>query len=249
MKAIFVAAGEGSRMEKLTKDTPKPLIKVNGKSILERQISLLQKFGINEIIIITGPFSDKYNFENVEYITDENFKDHDQLGSLATAIKKIQNDVLIIFADILFDESILKIILENTSDIVIAVDMNWDKYQNRDNNPIEEADKVTISDGKIKRIFKHKKEVDKKSDIGEFIGLMRLNQNGSENIKKIFSEIKQRENEKFHDAESFKKAKLIDFLQEVIEHGIKISPEIIDGKWCEIDTLEDLEIAKKIFTN
>ena len=57
------------------------------------------------------------------------------------------------------------------------------------------------------------------------------------------------ENEKFHDAPSFEKAKLVDFLQEIIEHDIKIEPTIVNGKWCEIDTLEDLELAKKIFHN
>ena len=64
MKAIFIAAGEGSRMGKLTIDSPKPLIEVNGRSILERQVSLLKKSGITEILIITGPFPDKYNFKN-----------------------------------------------------------------------------------------------------------------------------------------------------------------------------------------
>ena len=42
-------------------------------------------------------------------------------------------------------------------------------------------------------------------------------------------------------------AKLVDFLQELIEHKIIIHPEIIHGKWCEIDTIQDLEIARKMF--
>ena len=42
---------------------------------------------------------------------------------------------------------------------------------------------------------------------------------------------------------------MIDFLQEIIERGIEIEVESISGKWCEIDTIQDLEIAKKIFVN
>ena len=72
------------------------------------KITLLKKFGINEIVVITGPFSEKYQFNDVKYINDRKFKDHDQLGSLFVASKEIQGDVLIIFADIIFDESILK---------------------------------------------------------------------------------------------------------------------------------------------
>ena len=138
MKAIFIAAGEGTRMKSLTEEIPKPLIDVNGSSILERQITLLNKFGINEIVVITGPFSEKYQFNDVKYINDRKFKDHDQLGSLFVASKEIQGDVLIIFADIIFDESILKQILENNSEISIAIDMNWEKYDERSDNTIDD---------------------------------------------------------------------------------------------------------------
>ena len=248
MKAIFIAAGEGSRMGNLTKMIPKPLIDINGVSILGRQICLLQKFGIDEIIVIRGPHPETYKL-NVQYVDDVGFQEHDQLGSLMVAKKNIKNDTLIIFGDILFDESILVKILEDKNDISIAIDMNWEKYESRHENPIEEADKVVISDGKIKRIFKDMQEIDKKLDIGEFIGLMKLTKKGSDNFNRIYDKLKIAKNEKFHDALSFEKAKLVDFLQEIIEHDIKIDPTLINGKWCEIDTLEDLELAKKIFHN
>jgi len=248
MKAIFIAAGEGSRMGNLTKMIPKPLIDVNGISILDRQICLLQKFGIDEIIVIRGPHPETYKL-NVQYVDDVEFQKHDQLGSLMVAKKNIQNDTLIIFGDILFDESVLMRVLENENDITIAVDMNWEKYESRYENPIEEADKVAISDGKIKRIFKDMKEIDENLEIGEFIGLMKLTKDGSNNFNYVYDKLDISKNGKFHDALSFKKAKLVDFLQEIIEHGIEIEPTIINGKWCEIDTHEDLELAKKLFCN
>ena len=52
MKAIIVAAGIGSRLGELTKEFPKSLIDINGKSILERQISLFKKFGISSDAIV-----------------------------------------------------------------------------------------------------------------------------------------------------------------------------------------------------
>ena len=247
MKAIFIAAGEGSRMGKLTIDSPKPLIEVNGRSILERQVSLLKKSGITEILIITGPFPDKYNFKNLSYLNDKNFKNHDQLGSLCVATNEIHDDVLIIFADIIFDELILEQVCKNNSDVVIAVDMDWEKYNARNQNPIGDADKVTIDNNIVKRIFKQKTKDDDKYPIGEFIGLMKLNLNGSKKFREILLNLQKSHNGKFHDAESFTSAKLVDFLQELIEHKIIIHPEIIHGKWCEIDTIQDLEIARKMF--
>ena len=54
MKVIIIAAGVGSRLGDLTKNLPKPLLDVNGKSILEHQIELFRKFGIEDIVIVTG---------------------------------------------------------------------------------------------------------------------------------------------------------------------------------------------------
>ena len=63
----------------------------------------------------------------------------------------------------------------------------------------------------------------------------------------LFFDLEKKHFGKFHDATSFTNAKLVDFLQEIIERKIIIVPEIINGKWCEIDTIQDLEIAKTMF--
>ena len=54
MKALILAAGRGSRMEKLTQTIPKCLVKLKGKTLLQRQIDILTQAGINDIGIITG---------------------------------------------------------------------------------------------------------------------------------------------------------------------------------------------------
>ena len=107
MKAIVIAAGEGSRMGKLTQNIPKPLITINGKSIIERQLSILKQNNILDIVIITGPHHEKFNFEKIRYVRDENFLGHDQLGSLISAKKEIDGDVIILFADIIFENTVL----------------------------------------------------------------------------------------------------------------------------------------------
>ena len=51
MKAMILAAGQGKRMRPLTETTPKPLLKVAGKSLIEYQIQALVKAGITELVI------------------------------------------------------------------------------------------------------------------------------------------------------------------------------------------------------
>ena len=48
MKAIILAAGQGTRLGNLTKDTPKGMLQINGKTIIEHQIELFRSIGIDD---------------------------------------------------------------------------------------------------------------------------------------------------------------------------------------------------------
>ncbi|KKM27582.1 hypothetical protein LCGC14_1573260, partial [marine sediment metagenome] len=54
MKALIIAAGEGSRLRNLTKDKPKPLVRLLGLSLVERVILTAKEVGIDEFIIVIG---------------------------------------------------------------------------------------------------------------------------------------------------------------------------------------------------
>ena len=107
MKALILAAGRGKRLIKTMHDLPKPLIDINGTSLIQRQINLLRKKGITEIFVIRGFKPEKFHLEYVSYIEDKQYDKHDQLGSLMAADSQLSEDVLITFGDILFDENIL----------------------------------------------------------------------------------------------------------------------------------------------
>ena len=171
MRAIFIAAGEGSRLGNLTKDLPKPLIDVNGKSIIERQISLLRKNNVNYIVVTIGYKKEKFTFKNIEYVHNPNFREQEQTGSLMAARSKIVGDVLIMFSDILFEEIILQQMLDSKGDIVIAVDKDWEKsYEGRHDNPKSEADKVIIKDEKDIQISPKNNEVNNENDVAQLLG-------------------------------------------------------------------------------
>jgi len=246
MKVIFIAAGYGSRLKQAM---PKPLVEVNGLSILERQISLFQQYGINDIIIIVGPEKEKFNLKNVTYIHDVDFDKHEQLGSLMAAKSEINNDVIILFADILFDKEILDQVLQSTSDIAIALDLDWEKsYLERIDNPSSDADKILIKNDKIIKISKNIDSYGIDEDIGEFLGLLKLSKNGSKFFVELYNKLIKTHSGKFHESSSINNSKLLDFLQEILQSNFKLTPVITKGKWCEIDTPLDLERAKKMFS-
>ena len=66
MKAILLAAGSGKRLGDLTKNLPKALVDINGKSLLERQIIALRKNSIN--IMEEMDDESKHNGKNLEIL-------------------------------------------------------------------------------------------------------------------------------------------------------------------------------------
>ena len=84
--------------------------------------------------------------------------------------------------------------------------------------------------------------------LGEFIGMMRLSSEGSKLFLNEYLKLEQISPKIFHNATSFKTAYLTDMLQELIDNRFDVSPIFVDGLWQEIDTPQDLEIARKKFT-
>ena len=249
MRAIILAAGCGLRLNQHTKDIPKALLDLNGKSILERQISLLREYGVNEIFVVTGYKREKYVLKDIEYIFNPRYSETEQLASMMVARTKIFDDVLVIFGDILFDSQILQQILASNDDIAMAIDLNWEKSYNEglcNSHPLDEP--VLINQKKVLRIsYKQTDTMIENQTVGEFLGVIKLSANGSRTIIKKYEELEKSHVGRFHDANSLEKAKLADILQELIDSKIEISFIAVNGKWCEIDTAKDLERARKIF--
>ena len=247
MNAIIIAAGSGKRISDDVKSTPKSLVNVNGKPIINYQIEALKQTGINEIIIITGKYNEKFNLDNVKYLHDEKHEEHDVLGSLMEAKKNLKNDVLVIYSDIIFEQKIIQQVLDSIGDISIAIDMDWKKhYKNRSEHPESEAENVLL-DSK-QNILQIKKNIkNEKNNIGEFLGIIKFSTIGARSFVEKYENIVKKNVGVFHDAPSLSKAYLTDMIQELVESDVKIEPIFVKGKWCEIDTMQDLRIAEEKF--
>ena len=249
MKAIILSAGYGSRLGNFAKELPKSLVDINGKSIIKRQIETFRNNGIKDIIVIVGPNKDKFQLNDIEYVVDKNFHEHEQLGSLMIANKHFQNDIVISFGDVIVDGNIMKQVIESTYDIGIAIDLKWEKnYENRTQHPKSEADLALIRSNKLTKIKKNLDSVEN-HQLGEFLGIIKLSNIGSKKFLDVFERLNSSHEGKFHDASSFQKAYLTDMIDELIQTNEDVNPIFIDGVWFEIDTPQDLEITEKRLKN
>ena len=247
MNAIIIAAGSGKRISNNTKNIPKSMVRVNGKPIIEYQLSVLKKVGINDVYVVTGPYSEKFNIKNIKYVKDKEYEKHDILGSLMEAKNFFEKDTLVLYSDIIFELKIIEKIMNSKEDISIAVDMNWEKnYEGRSEHPKSEAENVELN-SKLD-IIKSKKNIENvNNNVGEFLGIIKFANKGSELFIKKYEDLVNNNTGLFHEAPSILKAYVTDMIQELINSNIKIKPILISGKWCEIDTMQDLKNAEKIF--
>ena len=99
MKAIILAAGLGTRLGKYTKNLPKCMLIFNEKPIIEWQVQTLRKAGITDITVVKGHMSEKINLPGVKNYVNENYAQTNMVETLFTAVKELNDDVLICYDD------------------------------------------------------------------------------------------------------------------------------------------------------
>lgn len=245
-KAVIIAAGMGIRLKPLANNKPKCLLKIGGKTIMERQLETLRLCGITDIVVIRGYKKEKINFPGIKYYENTNYQNNNILNSLFYAQPEMDRAFITSYSDILFDKSVVEKLLEDKNDIAVVVDTDWrEYYQGRTKHPASEAENVIIRDGKVVEIGKH---VTAEEAHGEFIGMVKFSEKGAEIFKKEFQRVKnQYWSKPFQKAATFEKAYLTDMLQELIDRGFAVYPVLIQKNWWEIDTDQDLKKVRKIF--
>lgn len=133
MNAIIIAAGIGSRLRPLTYKTPKPLIKIFGKPMLENSIEYLIEAGINEIIIVVGYLKGEFfylekKYKQVKLIYNEKFDQYNNIYSFYL-IRNYLKDSFILDGDIYLRKNVFKQQLSNSSYLAKKIFYSNDEWQ------------------------------------------------------------------------------------------------------------------------
>jgi choline kinase len=250
MKGLIIAAGRGQRLGSFTKDTPKPLVKVNGSCFFENTIKHFHSLGITNIAAVVGYKKEQFKvLKDITFFENNNWENNNILHSLFHARNFMDDDLIIAYGDIWFEEEPIRNIFANTNDFVIAVDQGWEEYyQGRTEHPISEAENVHYDNNlSVRNIGKHiYSSKDNKCNIGEFMGLIKISKRIIRDIVGEFEnlELNTRKTDSFQNASAFQNAYLTDFIQYLIGKKYDISCCINKLGWYEVDTIQDLDNLK-----
>ena len=241
MKALILAAGRATRLRPLAEATPKCLLDISGKPILERQLDALVTHGIEEVIVVTGyrreairefigVASHRYPFpirslENPLYATTNN------LYSIWTARSEIKGlPCLIFYADVLFHPAILRIGYPTpntqppTPDVCLFIDRKV----------AEETAKVKLEGDRVTAVSK---AIAPQEAMGTFIGIAKFSEKGS---RLLFEEVERLVGK--GEVGLYMTAAL----EGLIAKGVPVYYKAVEGlPWFDIDTPKELEKARR----
>jgi bifunctional UDP-N-acetylglucosamine pyrophosphorylase/glucosamine-1-phosphate N-acetyltransferase len=123
MQAIIMAAGRGTRLQPLTDTTPKAMLPINGKPMLEIILGQLKTVGVTEVVIIVNYLKEhitKYFGSGSKIGMKITYVEQPELKGSADAIARAEPFItdkrfLVIACDSLFETHLLKRLLEHTS--------------------------------------------------------------------------------------------------------------------------------------
>ena len=249
MKAIILAAGQGKRLHPMTKNIPKCMVKLFGKSLLEWQLETYRSCSITDISVVVGYCSDVINFPNVNYYNNKKFETTNMVETLFCAKEKLMGSVIVSYGDIIFEKKLLEKLINSNENFSVVVDKSWEKYWKiRFDNPLEDAESLVLDkDGYIQNIGKKVENINEIE--GQYIGLMKFQKSGLDYLKEFYEKMKNSIEfgiNPLNPSIPFEKSYMTDFLQGLINAECKLKSVPVENGWLELDTLHDYEIYEKM---
>jgi phosphoenolpyruvate phosphomutase len=237
--AIILAASRGQGMDELTRDRPKVMIPVAGKTVLRRLVDKFKAQGINDITVVGGYRAEAIDAQGAQVVVNEDWERGSELGSLACALEAVSQDTVVIYGDLLFRTYILNNLMDWEADLLVVVDSSpLDQAQGNKNDlaycsaPDDRAmyqQKVTLE-----RISNDAGWSGRQPD-GRWIGMLRARGPGRQYLLDAVRQLRA-------DAD-FGRMDVPDLVNRLIANGHAPQVQYVTGHWMDINNLEDLQRA------
>ena len=130
MKVLILNSGMGKRMGELTSEHPKCMTVINdkGDTILSKQLKIIQKNGIREVVITTGLF-DKVLIEycnslkldlDITFVNNQIYDKTNYIYSIYKAKDKVLDDIILMHGDLVFSEEVYKMVLSHANSCMVV---------------------------------------------------------------------------------------------------------------------------------
>lgn len=238
MKAVILAAGVSRRLYPHTYDTPKCLLDVGGKAIVDHQLKAVQAAGIKEVVVVVGYYREMIMEHLVKTFPELRFNfivNHHYFETNTAYSLHLCKDIMegtstvLMNADVLYPYEVLQRVICSDHDSVLAVDV---KPCGRE--------EVKVIEGDHNQVVAIGKELIEDNSLGEFIGVARF----SKEFNRRFSDSLKRLVEAGGKADYFEAA-----IHPLLAKNHVYYEDVSDLPCIEIDFIEDLDRARQLVKN
>jgi choline kinase len=243
MKAVILAAGQGTRLMPLTASKPKCLVPLLGTPLLAHQLRAFRELSVEDVTVVAGyRASDVAAFApscriaiNADYATTN------MVASLfcATDLLSGSHDLIVSYGDIVFEPRVLSAILACDAPIALGVDVAWRQYwERRMPDPLGDAESMRLgSDGRVLELGKRPRSY---SEIeGQYMGLFKIRSDHVSQLRLVYDRLDRQQR---YDGQTFSKMYMTTFLQHLIDCGWRVQAIQVEHGWLELDSIADLDL-------
>lgn len=247
-KGIILAAGFEPQLMPLIAEKPKTMLDVDGKSILERQVTALGQLGIRDVVVVRGYKKEQVRVEGARFVDNDRYADTGELHSLFAAEAELDGPFVLLYGDLLFESSILEKVVRSGADVALVVDRAfYDAHRAGvplPENPLDLVVTSTPPTGRRfvaplggSRVLRIGPDVPAAEAHGEFIGMAYFSAAGAAALKRIRDELASER------AEGMEKASITHVIQAMIDRGQSVVAVDIHKGWAEVDSIDDYRRA------
>lgn len=238
LKAILLAAGRGSRMKGLTSESPKCLVPVQGRPLLEWQLQALRGAGLTDIGIVRGYKKELVAPSGVTFWDNDDWEKTNMLLSLARARDWLTRfDCVVCYSDILFSSGTIRLLERATTDIALPFNTGWRKHwEKRFADPLGDAETFRRSaDGALVDIGGKARSLEEIE--GQYMGILRFTPAGWKIVEDYLAGL---------EWEQKRRLDMTGLIRNLISKT-RINTIPVTDPWFEVDNEKDLEIAEREF--
>ncbi len=243
MQGLILAAGMGKRLGELTQNNTKCMVKVNGVTLIDRTLCQLDRYNLSRIIIVVGYEGKKLMdyigtlgiHTPIVFIENPIYDRTNNIYSLALAKDYLlQEDTLLLESDLIFEDEVLKVLLEDPRDTLALVD-KYESWMDGTCIKIGEDDSIEAFIPGKKFVFEEIPQYYKTVNIYKF------SRHFSETHYVPFLEAYSKA---LGDNEYYEQVlRVITMLDEPVIKAKRLNGQL----WYEIDDIQDLDIASSMF--
>ena len=241
MKAIILAAGRGSRLGERTKDRPKCMCTLCGKTLLDRCLDSLKGAGFSraDTGIVTGYRSEMFSVPGATFFHNENWEQTNMFCSLTMADSWLRSEPCIVcYSDIVFSAAAVRALADCAAPLAITSYSGfWELWEKRMPNPLEDLETFRVDGGGL-LLEIGKKPLSRDEIQGQFMGLLRFT---PESWAWVNETIRQ------PLAKPLNKLDMTTLLEELLLRGFPVQTISTDDLWLECDSGADIEMYEKHF--